>query len=129
MGSTAFDLFKKRNNPEYLNWLAVGEALITLSDGLQQYAEREMKVFHASLINKFGGVKCNCSYTLGKKPNPPRNPHTSNCMWAKEIGRFHNTKKKKFLPWHQSDSSKWHHAIGMIQLMVTGKLPRYSWRI
>ena len=72
MGSTAFDLFKKRNNPEYLNWLAVGEALITLNDGLQQYAEREMKDFHASLINKLGGVKCNCSYTLGKKPNPPR---------------------------------------------------------
>ena len=111
MGSTAFDLFKKRNNPQYLNWLAVGEALITLNDGLQQYAEREMKDFHASLINKLGGVKCNCSYTLGKKPNPPRNPHTSNCMWAKEIGRSHIIKKKKFIPWYQSDSSKWHDPV------------------
>ena len=111
MGSTAFDLFKKRNNPEYLNWLAVGEALITLCGGLQQYAEREMKDFHASLINKLGGVKCNCSYTLGMKPNPHSDPTRSNCMWAKEIGNFHIINNKKRLPWHQSDSSKWHDPV------------------
>ena len=111
MGSTAFDLLKKRNNPEYLNWLAVGEALITLSDGLQQYAEREMKDFHSLLIKKLGGIKCTCSYTLGKKPNPHSNPTTSHCMWAKEIGNFHIIKKKKLLPWHQSDSSKWHDPV------------------
>ena len=111
MGSTAIDLFTKRNNPEYLNWLAVGEALIILCDGLQQYAERKMKDFHASLIKTLGGVKCNCSYTLGKKPNPHSDPTTNNCMWAKEIGRFHIIKKKKLLPWHQSDSSKWHDPV------------------
>ena len=122
MSSIADDLFKKRNNPEYLNWLAVGDALITLNDGLQQYAERKMKDFHASLIKKLGGVKCNCSYMLGMKPNPCSNPHTSNCMWAKEIGNFHIIKKKKLLIRATA-------ANGMIQLMVTGKLPRYSWRI
>ena len=111
MGSTAFDLFTKRNHPEYLNWLAVGEALITLCNGLQQYTERKMKDFHASLIKKLGGVKCNCSYTLGMKPNPHSYPTTSNCMWAKEIGHFHIIKKKKLLPWHQSDSSKWHDPV------------------
>lgn len=105
MASLDLDLLRKRNDPAYLNWLAVGDALRILCDGLRQYAEKEMKAFHSWMISKVVGSKCNCLCT------PETNPHKyikTSCTWAKQLGKFHCMKKKSRIPWHQSDSSRWH---------------------
>ena len=106
MSLTAYDLLKKRNNPEYLNFHAVSDALTILRKGLEQYAEKKIKGFHSSIISKLSGVKCNCSCIVGWKPSLHAN--TKTCAWATELKKFHRIKKKSRIPWHQSDSTKWH---------------------
>ena len=100
-----------RNDPEYVNWLAVGEALLFLSDGLRQYAEQEMKQLHASITRSVGPTaKCNCKFIpTGKK----RNPHgqAKACAWAQELKKNHVFRNKNHIPWDQSDSSKWHDPV------------------
>ena len=97
-----------RNDPEYGNWLAVGEALLFLSDGLRQYAEQEMKQLHSSITQSVGlTAKCNCTFIPGKK----RNPHAKACAWAQELKKNHVFKNKTHIPWEQSDSSKWHDPV------------------
>lgn len=107
MASSFQDLLNKRNDPEFLNWLAVGEALMILSDGLRQYADKKMKELQSLLITKFVGVTCNCLCVPGKKPNIHGKPKTG-CMWATELGNLHRNVNKHRIPWYQSDSNKWH---------------------
>jgi hypothetical protein len=106
------DLLRMRNNPDHHHWLAVGEALILLSDGLRKYAENKMKELHASITTNVGGpgVKCHCKYTLGKKPNPHGSP-TTTCIWAQQLKNFHVFPRKSDIPWHQSISSQWHDPV------------------
>ena len=106
MSLTAYDLLKKRNNPEYLNFHAVSDALTILRKGLEQYAEKKIKGFHSSIISKLSGVKCNCSCIVGRKPS--LHASTKMCAWATELKKSHRIKKKSRIPWHQSDSTKWH---------------------
>ena len=102
MNSDVQDLLRRRNDPGYHNWLAVRQALMFLSEGLQKYAECKMKELHSLITIKVGGVKCTCIYTPGKKPNPHEG--TTTCIWAQELKKFHS---KKSMPWHQSISSQW----------------------
>lgn len=109
MASAVQDLLKKRNNPEHLNWIAVGDAISILSDGLRQYVDQEMKKLHHSLVSssKLGGVKCTCLITPGVKPSS----HDNKCDWANELRKLHSARKKTRIPWHQSDGSKWHDIV------------------
>ena len=115
MSFGAKDLSKLRNDPEYCNWVVAGDALLFLSDGLRKYAEKKMKELHDIITKKVakvtkvaGGVKCNCKIVSGK---PAR--HATTCVWAKELKTKHVFKNKTHIPWHQSDSSKWHDpAVG-----------------
>lgn len=107
MASSVQDLLNKRNDPAFLNWLAVGEALMILSDGLRKYADKKMKELQSLLITKFVGVTCNCLCVPGKKPNKHGKPKTG-CMWATELGNLHRNVNKHRIPWYQSDSNKWH---------------------
>ena len=102
-------MLKIRNDSEYRNWHAVGDALMFLSDGLKKYAENKMKELHAVITTTVGGpaVKCSCKCTPGTKLNP----HGTVCNWAKELKKFHVFKKKADIPWHQSDSSKWNDPV------------------
>ena len=113
MSSDVNDLLRRRNDPGYLNWLAVGDALMLLSDGLQSYAGNKMKELHALITTNVGGpaVKCTCSCTPGKKLRS--NPHlrTTPCIWAQELKNFHNFSNKNDIPWHQSVSSQWHDPV------------------
>ena len=109
MSFGAQDLLEIRNDSEYRNWHAVGDALMLLSDGLRQYAEKKMIDFHALLMTNVGGVKCSCKCTLGIKPNP--HGRATTCIWAQELKKHHVFKKKADIPWHQSDSSKWHDPV------------------
>ena len=91
------------------NWLATGNALVFLSDGLGKYAKIKMKELHAKITTSVGGptVVCSCKSTPGTKLNP----HGPACVWAQELKKFHVFKKKADIPWHQSDSSKWHDPV------------------
>ena len=109
MSLTVHGWLEKRNNPEYLNFLAVGDALRILRKSLEQYAEKKIKGFQSSVISKLSGVKCNCSCIVGWKPSLHAN--TKTCAWATELKKFHRIKKKSRIPWHQSDSTKWHDPI------------------
>ena len=111
MSSSVKGLLKRRNDPGYLNWLAVGDALRFLSDGLRQYAQNKMKELHALITTNVGGpgVKCTCKCTHGKKPNP--HGRTATCIWAQELKKFHNFSRKSDIPWHQSISSQWHDPV------------------
>ena len=113
MCSDVNDLLRRRNDPGYLNWLAVGDALTLVRDGLQIYAENKMKELHALITTNVGGpaVKCTCSCTPGKKSKS--NPHgrTTPCIWAQELKNFHNFSNKNDIPWHQSVSSQWHDPV------------------
>ena len=108
MSSGPHDL---RNDPEYRNWHAVGDAFLFLSTGLRKYAENKMKELYVLIMANVGGptVKCNCKCTLGMKSNPHKRATT--CIWAQELKKFHVFKKKSDIPWHQSDSSKWHDPV------------------
>ena len=98
-----------RNDHEYRNWHAAGDALMFLSDGLRKYAENKMKGLHAVVTTSVGGptVVCSCTSLPGTKLNP----HGTACVWAHELKKFHVFKKKADIPWHQSDSSKWHDPL------------------
>ena len=113
MSSDVNDLLRRRNDPGYLNWLAVGDALMLLSDGFQTYAENKMKELHALITTNVGGpaVACPCSCIPGKKSKS--NPHgrTRPCPWAQELTNFHNFSNKNDIPWHQSLSTQWHDPI------------------
>ena len=113
MCSDVNDLLRRRNDPGYLNWLAVGDALTLVRDGLQIYAENKMKELHALITTNVGGpaVKCTCSCTPGKKSK--LNPHgrTTPCIWTQELQNFHNFSNKNDIPWHQSLSSQWHDPV------------------
>jgi hypothetical protein len=106
------DLLQMRNNPDHLHWLAVGEALILLSNGLRKYAENKMKELHALITTNVGGpgVKCHCKCTPGKTPNPHGTP-TTTCIWAQQLKNFHVFPRKGDIPWHQSTSSQWHDPV------------------
>jgi hypothetical protein len=95
------ELRELRNDPEYLNFIAVGEALRILGDGLRHYTEQKAKELQEQLIKKLGGF-CNCPCTPGVKPCR----HT--CKWGKELEKLHENKKKSRIPFHQSDSTLWH---------------------
>ena len=110
MSFGAQDLLEIRNDSEYRNWHAVGDALMLLGDGLRQYAEKKMIDFHALLMKNVGGVKCSCKCTLGMKPNP-HGRASSACIWAQELKKYHVFTNKTHIPWHQSDSSKWHDPV------------------
>ena len=105
------DLLQMRNNPDHINWLAVGEAVLLLSDGLRKYAEKKMKEFHALITSNVGGpaTKCHCKCTLGKKTNSHGRPTT--CLWARELKKFHVFSRKGDIPWHQSNSNQWHDPV------------------
>ena len=108
--ASAQNLFEIQNDPEYRNWLAVGHALLFLRDGLKNYVEHEMKAIHDSISKNVGPTaKCNCKFTPGKKSNP--HGRATPCTWAQELKKFHVFKNKADIPWHQSDSSKWHDAV------------------
>ena len=109
MSFSAHDLQQIRNDRDYRNWLAAGDALIFLSDGLGNYAKIKMKELHAKITTSVGGptVVCTCKSTPGTKLNP----HRTACVWAQELKKFHVFKKKSDIPWHQSDSSKWHDPV------------------
>jgi hypothetical protein len=109
MSFNAHDLLQIRNDHDYRNWHAAGDALLFLSDGLRKYAESKMKELHAIITKDVGGptVVCSCRSTHGKKLNR----HGTACIWAQEIKKFHVFKNKADIPWHQSDSSKWHDPV------------------
>ena len=113
MSSDVNDLLRRRNDPGYLNWLAVADALMFLSDGLRPYAENKMKELHALITTNVGGsgVKCPCSCVPGKKSKS--NPHgrATPCTWAQQLRNFHNFSNKNDIPWHQSLSSQWHDPV------------------
>ena len=113
MSSDVNDLLRRRNDPDYLNWLAVADALMFLSDGLRPYAENKMKELHALITTNVGGpgVKCPCSCVPGKKLK--LNPHgrATPCTWAQQLKNFHNFYNKNAIPWHQSLSSQWHDPV------------------
>jgi hypothetical protein len=103
-----------RNDPDYHNWLVVGQALVLLSDGLGKYAENKMKALHALITTNVGGpgVKCHCMCTYGKKPKPhgPAHPHgrpRTPCIWARELKNHHVFSQKEEIPWHQSVGTHW----------------------
>lgn len=98
--------YKRRNNPDYHNWLAVGDAVRILCGSLRHYAEAKMKDLHASITSKLGTTKCTCLVTPGKKSNPHKNTKTW-CVWAQELSKHHCIRKISRIPWHQSNSSKW----------------------
>ena len=99
-----------RNNSEHRNWLAVGDGLLFLSDGLRQYAQHEMKKFHALIAKNVGPkAKCSCKFIPGKKQNP--HEQATACAWAQELKKNHVFKNKRHIPWDQSDSSKWHDPV------------------
>jgi hypothetical protein len=86
----AQDLFQIRNNPDHINWLAFGDALLLLSNGLRKYAEKKMKELHALIITNVGGpgIKCHCKCTVGKKSNP-HGRSTTTCLWAQQLKNYH----------------------------------------
>ena len=103
------DLWRRRNDPGYHNFLAVGEAIFFLCNGLRKYAENKMKEVHALITANVGGpgMKCTCKFTPGKKSNPHRNTSTA-CIWAQELMKWHTS---SIINWHQSDSSQWHDQV------------------
>ena len=110
MSSGIRDLFAIRNDFEYRNWLAVGDALLILSDGLRQYAGQEMKALHYSISKSVGlAAKCSCKFIPGKKVNP--HGRATACVWGQELKKNHVFKNKTHIPWEQSDSSKWHDPV------------------
>ena len=107
MASSARELLRIRNEPEHLNWQAVGSGLRILNAGLQKYAENEMRSFHALIAKKVGpAAQCNCTFAPGTKPNP--HGRATTCVWAQELKKNHAFRNKTHIPWDQSDSSKWH---------------------
>ena len=90
-----------RNNPEYHNWLAVGEALIILCRALRPYAEKKVKEFQNVMTTKLGSAKCSCPFAYGKRPNP--HEKNSRYVWAAELANHHRKLKKYHIPWYQWD--------------------------
>ncbi len=110
MAFGAQDLLKIRNDSEYRNWHAVGDALMFLGDGLRKYAENEMKEFHALIAKNVGpAAKCNCKFIPGTKTNP--HGRATVCVWAQELKKNHVFKNKTHIQWNQSDCSKWHDPV------------------
>jgi hypothetical protein len=105
MGSVLQEVIDLRNDPEYLNFIAVGEALRILCNGLRHHTEQKAKELQQLLLKKFGGF-CNCVCTPGVKPCR----HT--CKWSKELEKLHQNNKKRRIPFHQSDSTMWHDPNG-----------------
>ena len=101
MGSTAQELTDLRNDPEYLNYIAVGDALRILGDGLRHYTKQKAKELQEVLVKNLGGY-CNCLCTPGVKPC------RHSCKWGKELEKLHANKKKSRVQFHQSDSTLWH---------------------
>ena len=114
MSSRVNDLLRRRNDPGYLNWLAVADALMFLSDGLRPHAENKMKELHALITTNVGGpgVRCPCSWKENGKKSKS-NPHGGRapCAWAQQLKNFHNFSNKNAIPWHQSLSSQWHDPV------------------
>lgn len=102
MGSIVQEVYLLRSDPEYLNFIAVGEALRILGKGLRHYTEQKAKELQESLFKKLGGY-CNCSVTPGTVPC------RHSCKWGRELEKLHDNKKKSRIPFYQSDSSLWHH--------------------
>ena len=101
MGSALQELRDFRNDPEYLNFIAVGEGLKILSGGLRHHTEQKAKELQKLLLKKLGGF-CNCHCTPGVKPCR----HT--CKWGKALEKLHRNKKKSRILFYQSDSTLWH---------------------
>ena len=103
------DFHKKRNDPGYQSWLAVGDALVLgLGPGLRQYAKEKMKELHDILRKTLGsGVQCTCVVPPWPKPNPHADK-LATCPWADNLKRCVSKKRRNKIPWSQSDSSKWH---------------------
>ena len=90
-----------RCDPEYHNYIAVGEAMKILGDGLRHYAEQKAKELQDSILKKYGGC-CNCTVTPGKKPC------RHSCKLGRALTKLHDNKKKSRVAFYQSDSSLWH---------------------
>ena len=90
-----------RSDPEYLNFIAVGEALRILGTGLRHYTEQKAKELQESLLKKLGGY-CNCMVTPGTVPC------RHSCKWSNALKKLHENKNKSRIPFHQSNSTLWH---------------------
>ena len=109
MGSTMDYIKDLRNDPDYQNYIAVGEALRILSSGLRHCTTLKVKELQDYLVNKLSG-NCNCLVTPGTKPCR----HT--CKWGRALEKTHANKKKRFVRFYQSDSSVWHDPNGYWEL-------------
>ena len=101
MGSIVQEVNSLRSDPEYLNFIAVGEALRILGNCLRHYTEQKAKELQESLFKKLGGY-CNCLVTPGTAPC------RHSCKWGKALEKLHDNPKKSRIPFYQSDSSLWH---------------------
>ena len=107
MGYTLQQLTELRNDPQYLNFIAVGEMLRLFSDGLRHYAELKAKELQDFLLKNLVG-RCNCLCTAGVKPCR----HT--CTWSKNLEKLHvnyGSKKKSYVRFYQSDHTVWHDPV------------------
>lgn len=100
MGSVQ-ELKKLRSDPEYLNYIAVGELMKILAEGLRHYAEQKARELQDYILRNYGGY-CNCTVTPGTKPC------RHSCKLSKALEKLHVNKKKIRIPFHQSDSTLWH---------------------
>ena len=105
MGSTVHGLIEKRNDPDWLNYIAVSEALRILGNGLRHYTEQKAREIHKLLFKTLGGkCTCNCPCTPGARPCR----HLPTCTWAKEMEKYHANPNKSRIPFYQSDHTLWH---------------------
>ena len=101
MGSPSQELQTLRSDPEYLSFIAVGEALRILGNGLRHHTEQKAKELQETLLKKLGGY-CNCTVTPGKLPC------RHSCKWGNALEKLHENKKKRRIPFYQSNNTIWH---------------------
>lgn len=102
MAPSIQELRELRNDPEFVNYIASGEAQIVLCKGLRQYCEQVAKDLQEQLKKQHGASVCTCLCQPGIKPC------RHSCKWGKALMKLHKNKKKSRVPFYQSDHTMWH---------------------
>ena len=86
---------------EYRNWLALGQALSLLCNGLRPFVEKQMRALHEKLV-AYRFTPCGCVHVPRRKPNPYHDMGA--CAWACHLERHHCGPRPN---WKQTDPAKW----------------------
>ena len=56
--AAAPSLQDRLNDPDYKNWLKIGQALKYVQEGIGGFTEKHARAFHSTLLQTLGPTKC-----------------------------------------------------------------------